>query len=39
MRPEDFSEAVQKTQQANSSKGNPIVLDEKELTEILERAL
>jgi alcohol dehydrogenase class IV len=39
LRPEDFSEAVQKTQQANSFKGNPIVLDQKELTEILERAL
>jgi alcohol dehydrogenase class IV len=39
MRPEDFSEAVLKTQQANSFKGNPIVLDQKELTEILERAL
>ena len=39
--PEDFAlrEAVQKTQNANSFKGNPIVLDEKELTEILERAL
>jgi alcohol dehydrogenase class IV len=39
MGPEDFSEAVQKTQQANSFKGNPIALHEKELTEILERAL
>jgi alcohol dehydrogenase class IV len=39
MRPEDFPEAVQKTQQASSFKGNPIVLDEKQLTEILEKAL
>ena len=41
MRPEDFDlrEAVQKTRRANSFKGNPIVLDEKELTEILEKAL
>lgn len=39
MRPEDFPEAVQKTQKANSFKGNPIVLDEKELTAILEQAL
>ncbi|MGZ9223689.1 MAG: iron-containing alcohol dehydrogenase, partial [Anaerolineales bacterium] len=39
MKPEDFSEAVQKTQKANSFKGNPIVLDEKELTEVLEKAL
>lgn len=41
MRPEDFSlrEAVQKTQKANSFKGNPIVLDESELTQILEQAL
>jgi alcohol dehydrogenase class IV len=41
MRPEDFAmrEAVQKTQQANSFKGNPIVLNEKELTAILEQAL
>ncbi|HEY3473554.1 MAG TPA: iron-containing alcohol dehydrogenase [Anaerolineales bacterium] len=41
MGPEDFAlrEAVQKTQNANSFKGNPIVLDERELTEILERAL
>ena len=39
MRPEDFSEAVRKTQQANSFKGNPIVLDEQELTMILEQAL
>jgi alcohol dehydrogenase class IV len=41
MRPEDFAlrEAVQKTQKANSFKGNPIVLDDKELTSILEQAL
>ena len=39
MKPEDFPEAVQKTQKANSFKGNPIVLDEKELTAILEKAL
>ncbi|MDQ2691555.1 MAG: iron-containing alcohol dehydrogenase [Chloroflexota bacterium] len=38
MEPGDFSLAVQKTQQANSFKGNPIALDEKELTEILEQA-
>ena len=39
MKPEDFAEAVQKTQKANSTKGNPIVLDEQELTEILEKTL
>jgi hypothetical protein len=41
MKPKDFAlrEAVQKTQKASSFKGNPIVLDEKELTEILEKAL
>jgi alcohol dehydrogenase class IV len=39
MTPTDFPEAVHKTQQANSFKGNPIVLDEKELTAILEKAL
>jgi alcohol dehydrogenase class IV len=41
MRPEGFAvrEAVEKTQKAGSFKGNPIILDEKELTEILERAL
>ena len=41
MRPDDFAlrEAVQKTQKANSFKGNPIVLDERELTKILEQAL
>ena len=41
MKPEDFAlrEAVEKTQQANSFKGNPIVLDAEELSEILEKAL
>ena len=41
MGPGDFvlREAVQKTQHANSFKGNPIMLDEKELTRILEEAL
>jgi alcohol dehydrogenase class IV len=39
MSSEDFPEAVHKTQKANSFKGNPIVLDEKELTTILEQAL
>src|SRR5215213_3031463 len=41
MGPGDFAfrEAVQKTQHANSFKGNPIMLDEKELTMILEEAL
>ena len=41
MGPEDFAlrEAVQKTQKANSFKGNPVVLDEKELTAILEQAV
>jgi hypothetical protein len=39
MKPEDFPEAVQKTQKANSFKGNPIVLNEKELAAILEKAL
>jgi alcohol dehydrogenase class IV len=39
MRLEDFPEAIEKTQKANSFKGNPIVLDEKELTIILEQAL
>ncbi|HEX6035011.1 MAG TPA: iron-containing alcohol dehydrogenase, partial [Anaerolineales bacterium] len=39
MQPQDFPEAVQKTQMASSFKGNPIVLREKELTEILEAAL
>ena len=36
---EKFPEAVEKTCKANSSKGNPIMLDEGELTAILERAL
>lgn len=39
MKPEDFSEAVEKTQKANSFKGNPIVLNEQELITILEQAL
>jgi alcohol dehydrogenase class IV len=41
MKPEDLAlrEAVQKTQNASSFKGNPVVLDTKELTEILEKAL
>jgi alcohol dehydrogenase class IV len=39
MKPEDFPEAVQKTQKANSFKGNPIVLNGKELAAILEKAL
>ncbi|RPJ27073.1 MAG: iron-containing alcohol dehydrogenase [Chloroflexi bacterium] len=39
LRPEDFPEAVQKTQRANSFKGNPIVLSASELTAILEQAL
>ena len=39
MSPKDFPEAVQKTQNASSFKGNSIVLSEKELTEILEKAL
>ena len=39
MKPGDFPEAVEKTQKANSFKGNPIVLNEKELTAILEKAL
>jgi alcohol dehydrogenase class IV len=37
--PEDFSEAVQKTEKASSFKGNPVVLSTGELTAILERAL
>jgi alcohol dehydrogenase class IV len=36
---EHFPEAVDKTQNASSFKGNPIVLTENELIEILERAL
>ncbi|HET9911793.1 MAG TPA: iron-containing alcohol dehydrogenase, partial [Anaerolineales bacterium] len=39
MGPEDFPEAVQKTRKASSFKGNPIALDERELTAILEQAL
>lgn len=39
MKPEDFPEAVEKTQQASSFKGNPIALNAEELTEILEKAL
>ncbi len=39
MRPEDFPEAVEKTRQANSFKGNPIALTDEELRGILERAL
>jgi alcohol dehydrogenase class IV len=35
----NFPEAVEKTMKANSFKGNPIVLEERELTEILEKAL
>lgn len=34
-----FPEAVEKTMKANSFKGNPIVLDERELTELLAKAL
>ena len=37
--PENFPEAVQKTQKASSFKGNPIPLNEQELTRILEQAL
>jgi alcohol dehydrogenase class IV len=41
MKPGDFAlqEAVQNTQKANSFKGNPILLDGKELRAILEKAL
>lgn len=39
MKPEDFPETVQKTQKANSFKGNPIALDEEELMLILEKTL
>jgi alcohol dehydrogenase class IV len=39
MTPEDFPEAVQKTRQANSFKGNPIALNADELIGILEKAL
>jgi alcohol dehydrogenase class IV len=34
-----FPEAVEKTRNANSFKGNPVALNDKELTAILERAL
>jgi alcohol dehydrogenase class IV len=37
--PGDFPEAVQKTRKANSFKGNPVGLDEMELTAILDQAL
>jgi alcohol dehydrogenase class IV len=39
MTEKDFPEAVEKTMRANSFKGNPIALNEGELTEILQRAL
>lgn len=39
MRPEHFAEAVDKTLQANSFKGNPIALEPEELRQILEKAL
>lgn len=39
MSQQDFPQAVQRTQQANSFKGNPVVLSEAELTHILEQAL
>jgi len=39
MTKEHFPEAVEKTQKANSFKGNPIVLRETELALILEKAL
>jgi alcohol dehydrogenase class IV len=39
MTQQDFPAAVQQTQKASSFKGNPIVLIEGELTEILEKAL
>ena len=35
----DFPEAVEKTMKANSFKGNPIALNEKELREILEKSI
>lgn len=38
IKPEDFPEAVQKTQKASSYKGNPIPLSERELMSILEKA-
>ena len=39
MNAEKFPEAVEKTIKANSFKGNPIALNEKELNEVLEKAL
>jgi alcohol dehydrogenase class IV len=39
MSTEHFPEAIEKTMQANSFKGNPIGLSETELKEILEKAL
>jgi alcohol dehydrogenase class IV len=36
---ENFPEVVEKTRNANSFKGNPIPLNDEELTRILERAL
>jgi len=39
MSEQNFPEAVEKTMKANSFKGNPIPLSEKELREILEKAL
>jgi alcohol dehydrogenase class IV len=39
MSQQDFPEAVHKTQNASSFKGNPITLNERELTEILDKAL
>jgi alcohol dehydrogenase class IV len=39
MKPEDFPEAIEKTQKANSFKGNPIPLNEAELRKVLEKAL
>lgn len=36
---QQFPEAVEKTQKASSFKGNPIILNERELTQILELAL
>jgi alcohol dehydrogenase class IV len=35
----DFPEAIEKTMTASSFKGNPVALNEKELAEILEKAL
>ena len=39
MSEENFPEAVEKTMKANSFKGNPVPLNEKELRAILEKAL